>query len=149
MRYALFLFIAAFGVIASDTFDQEKYGEMYVNGKMVRSGPSNGGSFWNQDIVKEEIKKAVEYQPVVKPHTGKTTEVIGVATVDPVTWKCKWVYFDSAAKRYTSETVEGLLFNLDASEVSKVNGPLLKAMPVTDRTGVVLHCKNGECAVQK
>lgn len=35
--------------IESKEFDQYKYGELYVNGKLVRSGPKkDGSSFWNK-----------------------------------------------------------------------------------------------------
>ena len=42
------------------TFDATRYGEMFVNGKMVRSGPSSSGdSFWDQAATPSEERSIV------------------------------------------------------------------------------------------
>ena len=158
MRCVLFIFICS-SLIASDAFDQEKYGAMYVNGKMVRSGPSSSGnSFWNQEVSIDRTgatggDTGVSGSSGVvggSKETGKITKITGSATVNPLQWRCAWVYRDAKAKTYTFETVEGMFFtDIAESEISKIEGPVLSEMPKVDKSKVVLHCKDGRCTVQK
>jgi hypothetical protein len=93
------------------TFDTTRYGEMFVNGKMVRSGPSSSGdSFWDQAATPSEERSIVT---VAKDRTVPAPQFKSVQ--------------DAIAKQYVPEPENKSVLEEIVSSVQSVIAPVSDA----------------------
>lgn len=103
------------------TFDPTRYGEMFVNGKLVRSGPSaSGDSFWDQSATPPEERS------IVTIARDRTTPAPQFKSVQ-----------DSIVQQYVPQKQEPGILDSIASVVSSVTAPLEAPVKQAARTEYV------------